>query len=82
MAVAPPMFFHGPVYFHLIQRILDIYGEDRLADGDTLVCNHPYEGNLPHLPDSVGTAARKFYAEPNYTHLETLLIRVLETSYA
>lgn len=51
LAVAPPMFFHGPVYFHLIQRILEIYGEDGLADGDTLVCNHPYEGNLPHLPD-------------------------------
>ena len=51
LAVAPPMFFHGPVYFHLIQRILGLYGEDGLADGDTLVCNHPYEGNLPHLPD-------------------------------
>jgi len=51
LAVAPPMFFHGPVYFHLIGRILDIYGEDGLADGDTLVCNHPYEGNLPHVPD-------------------------------
>lgn len=51
LAVAPPMFFHGPVYFHLIRRILAIYGEDGLADGDTLVCNHPYEGNLPHVPD-------------------------------
>ena len=51
LAVAPPMFFHGPVYFHLVQRILELYGEDGLADGDTLVCNHPYEGNLPHLPD-------------------------------
>lgn len=51
LAVAPPMFFHGPVYFHLIGRILEIYGEDGLADGDTLVCNHPYEGNLPHVPD-------------------------------
>lgn len=51
LAVAPPMFFHGPVYFHLVQRILEIYGEEGLADGDTLVCNHPYEGNLPHLPD-------------------------------
>lgn len=51
LAVAPPMFFHGPVYFHLIQRILEIYGEAGLSDGDTLVCNHPYEGNLPHLPD-------------------------------
>ena len=51
LAVAPPMFFHGPVYFHLIARILDIYGADGLSDGDTLVCNHPYEGNLPHVPD-------------------------------
>ena len=51
LAVAPPMFFHGPVYFHLVQRILEIYGADGLHDGDTLVCNHPYEGNLPHLPD-------------------------------
>ncbi len=51
LAVAPPMFFHGPVYFHLITRIVDIYGADGLSDGDTLVCNHPYEGNLPHVPD-------------------------------
>lgn len=51
LAVAPPMFFHGPVYFHLVQNILEIYGEDGLSDGDTLVCNHPYEGNLPHVPD-------------------------------
>jgi N-methylhydantoinase B len=51
LAVAPPMFFHGPVYFHLIQKILSLYGEEGLSDGDTLVCNHPYEGNLPHLPD-------------------------------
>ena len=51
LPVAPPMFFHGPVYDHLISRILEIYGEDGLSDGDTLVCNHPYEGNLPHVPD-------------------------------
>jgi len=24
LAIAPPMFFHSPVYFHLIQRILDL----------------------------------------------------------
>ena len=35
---------------------------------------------LPHLPDSIGTAARRFYAEPNYTHLEALAIRVLEVT--
>ena len=51
LIIPPPMFFHGPVYFHLIQRILKLYGADGLDDGDTLVCNHPYEGNLPHLPD-------------------------------
>ncbi len=51
LAVAPPMFFHSPVYFHLIQRILDLYGTNQLSEGDTLVCNHPYEGNLPHVPD-------------------------------
>ena len=51
LIIPPPMFFHGPVYFHLIQRILKLFGADGLDDGDTLVCNHPYEGNLPHLPD-------------------------------
>ena len=51
LAVAPPMFFHGTVYYHLIRRILDLYGADGLADGDVFVCNHPYEGNLPHVPD-------------------------------
>ncbi|MEE2997558.1 MAG: hydantoinase B/oxoprolinase family protein [Pseudomonadota bacterium] len=51
LAVAPPMFFHSPVYFHLIQRILEVYGIEGLTDGDTIVCNHPYDGNLPHLPD-------------------------------
>lgn len=51
LAAAPPMFFHGPVYYHLVQRILKLYGENGLADGDCLVCNHPYEGNLPHVPD-------------------------------
>ncbi len=51
LAVAPFMYFHAPVYFHLIQRVLEIYGEDGLDDGDVLVCNHPYEGSLPHVPD-------------------------------
>ena len=51
LAVAPFMYFHAPVYFHLIQRILEIYGDTGLADGDVLVCNHPCEGNLPHVPD-------------------------------
>ena len=51
LLVAPWMFFHAPVYFHLVQRIIEIYGKDGLADGDVIVCNHPYEGNLPHVSD-------------------------------
>ena len=51
LIVAPPMFFHAPVYKHLVGRILEIYGADGLADGDMFVCNHPYEGGLPHVSD-------------------------------
>ncbi|MDA1325788.1 MAG: hydantoinase B/oxoprolinase family protein [Proteobacteria bacterium] len=51
LLVAPWMFFHAPVYYHLVQRILAHYGEDNLADGDVFVTNHPYEGNLPHASD-------------------------------
>ncbi len=51
LSVAPFMYFHAPVYFHLIQRVLELFGEDGLDDGDVLVCNHPYEGSLPHVPD-------------------------------
>jgi len=51
LLVAPWMFFHAPVYYHLVQRILAHYGEDGLADGDVFVTNHPYEGNLPHASD-------------------------------
>ena len=51
LAIAPPMFFHSPVYFHLIQRIISLYSDKELNEGDTFICNHPYEGNLPHLPD-------------------------------
>ena len=51
LIVAPPMFFHAPVYKHLVARILEIYGEDDLAQGDVFVCNHPYEGGLPHVSD-------------------------------
>ncbi len=51
LITAPPMFFHAPVYKHLIGRILALYGEDGLAAGDVLVCNHPYEGGLPHVSD-------------------------------
>jgi N-methylhydantoinase B len=52
LIVAPPMFFHAPVYRHLVGRILELYGAPgALADGDVLVSNHPYEGGLPHVSD-------------------------------
>jgi len=51
LLVAPPMFFHAPVYRHLVGRIRELYGEDGIADGDIFVCNHPYEGGLPHVSD-------------------------------
>ena len=53
LIVAPPMFFHAPVYRHLVGRILQVYGgEDRtIKDGDVFVSNHPYEGGLPHVSD-------------------------------
>jgi N-methylhydantoinase B len=52
LIVAPPMFFHAPVYRHLVLRILQLYGEaGNLREGDVFVCNHPYEGGLPHVSD-------------------------------
>lgn len=56
LIVAPPMFFHAPVYRYLVRRILDLYnsrdGEPGdICDGDVFVCNHPYEGGLPHVSD-------------------------------
>jgi N-methylhydantoinase B len=50
LIVAPPMFFHAPVYRHLIGHILKTYG-DAIADGDVFVSNHPYDGGLPHVSD-------------------------------
>ena len=50
LLVAPPMFFHAPVYRHLVGKIIELYG-DNIADGDMFVCNHPYEGGLPHVSD-------------------------------
>jgi N-methylhydantoinase B len=50
LIVAPPMFFHAPVYRHLVANILQRYGED-IGQGDMFVCNHPYEGGLPHVSD-------------------------------
>src|SRR2546421_2232372 len=52
LIVPPPMFFHAPVYRHLIGRIPDLYGADgRIGEGDVFVSNHPYEGGLPHVSD-------------------------------
>ena len=52
LIVAPPMFFHAPVYRHLVGRIIELYGSDgRLKEGDVFVSNHPYEGGLPHVSD-------------------------------
>src|SRR5215467_5459087 len=44
LIVAPPMFFHAPVYRHLVGRILEVYGGGAMRDGDVFVSNHPYEG--------------------------------------
>jgi N-methylhydantoinase B len=52
LIVAPPMFFHAPVYRHLVGRILEIYAAPgAIQDGDVFVSNHPYEGGLPHVSD-------------------------------
>jgi len=50
LIVAPPMFFHAPVYRHLVGRILELHGAD-IQEGDVFVSNHPYEGGLPHVSD-------------------------------
>jgi N-methylhydantoinase B len=52
LIIAPPMFFHAPVYRHLVRRILEVYGgKESIKDGDVFVSNHPYEGGLPHVSD-------------------------------
>lgn len=54
LIVAPPMFFHAPVYRHLVGTILETYGADGLnilKGGDVFVSNHPYSGGLPHVSD-------------------------------
>jgi N-methylhydantoinase B len=51
LLVAPPMFFHAPVYRHLVANILRRYGAENVHAGDMFVCNHPYEGGLPHVSD-------------------------------
>src|SRR5437763_5949612 len=53
LIVAPPMFFHAPVYRHLIECIREAYtgAEPQIKDGDVFVSNHPYGGGLPHVSD-------------------------------
>src|SRR5689334_18084742 len=55
LIVAPPMFYHAMAYQRLVTRILALYAGD-LAAGDVFVCNHPYEGAMPHASD-MGTIA-------------------------
>ncbi|MGE0745035.1 MAG: hydantoinase B/oxoprolinase family protein [Rhodospirillales bacterium] len=49
LLVAPAMFYHARCYDYLVRRIKAVGGD--LRDGDVFVCNHPYEGGLPHVPD-------------------------------
>jgi N-methylhydantoinase B len=51
LIVAPPMFFHAPVYRHFVGRILALYGRGGIAEGDVFVSNHPYEAGMPHVSD-------------------------------
>ena len=52
LIVAPPMFFHAPVYRYLVENILNAYGNTgSIREGDVFVSNHPYEGGLPHVSD-------------------------------
>jgi N-methylhydantoinase B len=47
----PPMFFHAPVYRHFTARVLELYGERAIEQGDVFVSNHPYEAGMPHVSD-------------------------------
>src|SRR5262245_29737056 len=54
LIAAPPMFFHAPVYRHLVGGILQAYSASSdcaIEPGDVFVSNHPYEGGLPHVSD-------------------------------
>jgi len=51
LIIAPPMFFHAPVYRHLVGTILRLYRPDEIKDGDVFVSNHPYEAGMPHVSD-------------------------------
>jgi N-methylhydantoinase B len=41
LVVAPPMFFHAPVYRHLVGRILELYGPGLQASEDISTSAHP-----------------------------------------
>ena len=60
--IPAPMFFHSMSYKYLVRRIFELYGEDGLEDGDIFICNHPYDGNLPHVPD-MAVIVPIFYGE-------------------
>src|ERR1043165_3151631 len=51
LIIAPPMFFHAPVYRHMVGNILKLYPADAIKDGDVFVSNHPYEAGMPHVSD-------------------------------
>src|SRR5947208_6724672 len=52
LIVAPPMFFHAPVYRYVVENIREVYGTaGAIREGDVFVSNHPYEGGLPHVSD-------------------------------
>jgi len=51
LIVSPPMFFHAPVYRYLVGRILELYGDGGIKEGDVFVSNHPYEAGMPHVSD-------------------------------
>ena len=52
LIVAPPMFFHAPVYRYLVENVREVYGSaGAIRAGDVFVSNHPYEGGLPHVSD-------------------------------
>ncbi len=51
LITSPPMFYHATAYYHLVQKIIEVFGRDSLRDGDVFISNHPYEGFTPHAPD-------------------------------
>ena len=54
LIVAPPMFFHAPVYRHLVGRILDLYGgrekDAGIKDGDVFVSIIPMPADSRTFP--------------------------------